>query len=233
MQTLEQLHAARFAALPLRCGRLEPGVLDSDEWRDWSEADTTPDQRRIEDYLDRFDLAGKRMLHIGSGNSSLARRFHARAALIVGTTVVPEEAALGNGLGLPRYRVLLHNKYGGAEGIEGPFDFIVDNNPTTFCCCLEHLEAMLTLYAQLLAPGGQVVTDRVGLSWSLEPTTSSERWGFAPEDLAEVASRAGLALFPFGKQTLILARAKPRSPSRLSYLAQVLRKVRRRLGLAA
>lgn len=233
MPPLEKLHAARFAALPLACGRNEPGIADSDDWRNWAGEDTTPDQRRIEDYLDRFDLAGKRILHVGTGNSSLAKRFHARAAEIVGTTVVPAEAELGNRLALGRYRVLLHNKYAGAQGLTGPFDFIVDNNPTTFCCCLTHLLAMLELYARILTPGGQVVTDRVGLGWSIDVTGSSKRWGFEPEDLSAAAALAGLALFKVGGQTLVLARSTPAVPSRASYLIQLLRKAARRFVRAA
>jgi hypothetical protein len=42
--------------------------------RNWSQKWTTPDQLRIERYIDRFDLRSKRILHIGIGNSGLARR---------------------------------------------------------------------------------------------------------------------------------------------------------------
>jgi hypothetical protein len=62
-----------------------------------------------------------------------------------------------------RYRVLLHSKYDRNALQSETFDFIVDNNPATFACCLSHFAAMLELYAAVLAEDGRAVTDIVGL----------------------------------------------------------------------
>jgi hypothetical protein len=216
---LLQLRNLRFPQLPLDCGSPDPGITDVDEWRDWTEMPTTPDQLRIEDYLDRFDLRGKSILHVGAGNSGLAVRFARRAREIVGTTVVASEAAHGRDLGLRNYRVLLHNKYSAeSEGVSGPFDFIVDNNPTTFCCCIRHFGAVLDFYASNLAPNGQLVTDRVGLGWTTDAPGSNPRWRFSFDDLAQAAPLAGLTAYRISGDTYILAReAPPRPPLRTEF----------------
>jgi hypothetical protein len=101
-KALADLRNRRFPSLPLDCGKeCDPGIVDVAQWRDWTRMETTPDQLRIEDYLDCFDLADKRILHIGIGNSGLARRFSRRALEIVGTTVVEAEALQGACLALP------------------------------------------------------------------------------------------------------------------------------------
>ena len=227
------LAAKRFGDLPLDChSTADPGLSDSEMWRDWAERETTPDQLRIEDYLAAHDLRGRRILHIGLGNSSLARRFHSRAAEIVGTTVVPHEVELARSLELANYRALLHNKYAAeSDSLAGRFDFIVDNNPTTFCCCLAHLASMLEFYTAKLSEGGQLVTVRVGLGWAHIPE-GNPRWGFDFEDLAAAGAAAGLTASRVDHNIYVLSR-EPLHPlpatSRLRWLAN---KVARRLARA-
>jgi len=62
----------RFSALPWRCAATgDPGVVDAEIWRDWDVRESTPDQLRIEHYLDRHALRGRTILHVGIGNSRL------------------------------------------------------------------------------------------------------------------------------------------------------------------
>jgi hypothetical protein len=221
---LRALHAERFAALPFDCGEAAGGVMDTDEWRDWSAQPTTPDQLRIEAYLDAFDLSGKSILHVGAGNSRLAARFARRARRIVGVTVVPEEVRHAEASGLANYRALLHSKYdrGALEG--ETFDFIVDNNPATFCCCLIHFARMIEFYADVLAADGQVVTDRVGLGWIT--THSHPRWSFDCDDLAAVARQAGFGCYRVGGKTIVLAHRPPARPTVRSRWQRALRRAR-------
>jgi hypothetical protein len=221
---LRRLHAERFAELPFYCGKPSGGVMDAEDWRDWSAQPTTPDQLRIEAYLDAFDLAGKSILHVGSGNSRLAARFAGRARRIVGITVVPDEVRCAEALGLGNYRALLSNKYDG--GLDaGTFDFIVDNNPATFSCCLTHFARMIEFYADALAADGQIVTDRVGLGWTT--AHSHPRWSFGFDDLAAVAKLAGLGSYRMGSETIVLARRPPARPTIRSRWQQGLRRGRK------
>ncbi len=172
----------RLAGLPLWCGHPEGGVDEIDEFKDWSHRETTPDQQRIEEVLARLDLRGRSVLHIGIGNSSLASRFHQHLRFVQGVTIQPEEALRASRLALFNYNVLTASKYqaGLPARLSLRYDVIVDNNPTTFCCCREHLVTMLESYRALLAPGGIILTDSQGLGWTSTPNDS--RWAMQPHE---------------------------------------------------
>src|SRR5690242_9343404 len=88
------------------------GVDEVEEWKDWADQETTPDQQRIEDYLaEREKTAGCAVLHVGFGNSSLAQRFHRHARVIDGITIQERELKKARGLGIPNYRPVLLSKY--------------------------------------------------------------------------------------------------------------------------
>ena len=222
-----ELHRSRFPELPLDCGALRnPGVIYSEDLRDWSDKATTPDQARIERYIDRYDLRRARILHIGIGNSGLAKRFYRRVKGIVGTTIDESEIRVATALALPNYRFVEHNKFSGKDdGVEGTFDFIVDNNPTSPCCCFRHLSDMLEFYLEKLAPDGQIVTDRLGLGWV--PAETNPRWRFDFGDLAAVGAVAGLTATRMTRTVYVLSRSAPLAPD----LASRSRHVARRIGM--
>lgn len=208
-----KLHAQRFPDLLFDCGNdRDPGIIYGPDLRDWSAKATTPDQARIEKYIDRFDLSDKRLLHIGIGNSGLARRFHRRVKEIVGTTIDEPEIKVAETLGCPNYSVALHNKYSGDTSVlTGKFDVIVDNNPTSPCCCVKHLAALFGFLDERLADGGFIVTDRGGLAWI--PEESNRRWSFDFDDLAVVAATAGFTAFRATNSVYVLSRSAPPMPS--------------------
>lgn len=228
-----ELHRSRFPDLPLDCGNLrDPGVIYSEDLRDWSDKATTPDQARIERYIDRYDLRNAHILHVGIGNSGLAKRFHARVKEIVGTTIDEPEIRVARSLSLPNYRVVLHNKYSGSDDlIEGTFDFILDNNPTSPCCCIRHLADLFQFYAEKLAPGGQIVTDQQGLAWV--PDGTNPRWSFDFDDLAAVGGAVGLSAFRMSRTVYVLSRSAPAAPDWRSRSRHVLRRAWRLPGQIA
>jgi hypothetical protein len=218
-----ELRAARFPDIPEDCGnRAAPGVFLDHESRDWTRRGTTRDQFRMERYIDRFDLAAKRILHIGVGNSGLAQRLKGRAGEIVGTTIDQPEVDWAQRIGLPRYTVLLHNKYGDDPAlVPGQFDFIVDNNPTSFCCCMAHLAELFDFYTGKLAPGAQVITDQLGLGWLADDGVP--RFQFDFDDLAAVARLAGLSAYRINRDVYVLSRTTPPPPGALPLLRHYLR----------
>lgn len=222
-----ELHERHFPELPFDCGEtIDPGVRYSEHLRDWSTKATTPDQRRIEHYIDRYDLRKKRILHVGIGNSSFAGRFHRRVKEIVGTTIDEPEIGVARSLALPNYRFVVQNKFlGGNDVLDGRFDFILDNNPTSPCCCMRHLANMIQFYAEKLSEDGQVVTDRQGLEWV--PDVTNPRWSFDFDDLAAVAAAAGLSAFPVNRTVYVLSRSTPSRPD----LFSLSRHVARRAGM--
>jgi hypothetical protein len=132
--------------------------------------------------------------------------------------------------GTANYRVLLHNKYLGREGMtDERFDFIVDNNPSTFGCCLTHFARMMEFYAGALAPGGQIVTDRLGLGWAM--AHSNPRWAFDAADIAAFGRLFSLQTHAVGADIIVLAHGAPPRPPLKGRVAHGLRSLARRLKL--
>src|SRR5947209_17731010 len=102
-----------YESCPEVCGRMEsPGLaLDMPLWVDHTKDETTVDQARIEAQLDKLELSGKNILHVGVGNSKFARRFASRVNLIDGLTVSHNEKRLAAALGISNYTVYFLNKY--------------------------------------------------------------------------------------------------------------------------
>jgi hypothetical protein len=186
--------AARFVELPKHCGTdAAPGIDEVEEWRDWTAIETTPDQRRIEDFVSRYNLRDAVLLHIGVGNSELAKRFAPGARAILGTTISAAEHSHGEQLRLPNYLVFINNKYSGIP-VPGDdvFDFIIDNNPTTFGCCVYHLDKMMSEYRRRLKDTGMIVTDRQGLGWIVSTEGANPRWKFDYADWTALGRAYGL-----------------------------------------
>jgi len=220
-----ELHRSHFPDLPLDCGNLrDPGVIYSEDLRDWSDKATTPDQARMERYIDRYDLRDARVLHVGIGNSGFAKRFHARVKEIVGTTIDEPEIRVARSLALPNYRFVVHNKYSGRDKVvERKFAFVLDNNPTSPCCCIRHLADLFEFYLKVLAPGGQIVTDRQGLEWI--PAGANARWSFDFDDLAAIGAVTGLLAFRMSRNVYVLSRSAPLAPDLSSRSRHIVRHV--------
>lgn len=152
----------RWSRCPADCGRdlPVPGYRDTSHL-----AQTSPDQAELDEVIASMLSPASRVLHVGIGSSSLARRHAAAVAWIDGITVVPEERQLAPAL--PNYQAWLVDKHGpGLAGLPGSYDLVVDNNPGTFACCRRHFEAMFDGYAALLAPGGRILTHARGAGWA-------------------------------------------------------------------
>ena len=182
--------AARYDGCVEVCGRLDhPGLAtDVPRWIDHTGLETTVDQARIEDALEGMDLDGCRILHVGVGNSGLARRFLPRAGLVDGITVWKPEKDLADSLGIPNYTVHFLSKYSREFllTIGNRYDYIVDNNMASFACCKYHFHRMLDNYLWCLLPGGRMLTDQRGMDWAVD---DDPRWQFTYDDLVALGRR--------------------------------------------
>jgi hypothetical protein len=180
-----------FLAAPELCARGPALTFHAAEYVDYSRREPTPDQVEIEQFLEGQPLAGKRLLHVGIGNSSFARRFAGRCRMVEGLTVSAAERADALGLirEIPNYRTRLLNKYEVrlAAAFDEPFDLIVDNNLASYACCKHHFYLMLESYALLLRQGGELYTHALGMAWS----AGDPCWCLTDEDLENLAGRFG------------------------------------------
>ncbi len=168
---------------PEHCGRLESAgvALDRDELVDYSTIETTPDQLKIEAVLKTLDWKGANILHVGVGNSKFAEDFGPGLNCLDGVTVSVNEKTNADRLGISNYRVYLVSKYDRDLLLTATekYDFIIDNNLASFACCKFHFHQMMDTYLWLLKPGGQILTDQVGMNWFFE----DPRWGLTYQDL--------------------------------------------------
>jgi hypothetical protein len=160
-----------------------PGLaLDMPIWVDHTRDETTVDQSRIEAVLDKMELSGKNILHVGVGNSKFAERFAGRVNLIDGLTVNQNEKALADSLPISNYTAYLLNKYGREFllTLTNRYDFVIDNNLASFACCKYHFYRMLDNYLWSMRPGGQILTDQQGMDWVIftRPRKEVSRPGF-------------------------------------------------------
>jgi hypothetical protein len=171
------------------CGEMDrPGLaLDMPLWVDHTKDETTVDQARIEAELDKLNLGGKNILHVGVGNSKFARRFASRVSLIDGLTVSHNEKTLADSAGISNYAVYLLNKYSREfiQTIKNSYDFIIDNNLASFACCKYHFYLMLDNYIWSLKPGGRILTDQQGMDWVIE----DPRWKLTYQDLLALENK--------------------------------------------
>jgi hypothetical protein len=147
------------------CGSEQPGVSSNDEAIDWTQQETTPDQVRIEAVLETMSLTGAQLLHVGVGNSQLARRFASRVRCIDGLTAHQNEKTHAEALTIANYAVYVLNKYSRevASMLPHAYDFIIDNNLASFACCKEHFFIMLENYMTMLRSQGRILTCQIGM----------------------------------------------------------------------
>lgn len=188
------------------CERRVPGVDEVPEWQVWVDKGTTPDQRRIEEHLEKVIRPSSRLLHIGAGNSSLGARFSPRVETVVGTTIHDEERVLAESLGLANYSVVVANKYANdMDQVSGRYDFIIDNNPASFACCLFHFAKMLVTYVDLLNDSGILLTAEPGMHWVV--TNNDPNWALSLEDWRRIGEIVGLRLEDLGADVYAMRRS--------------------------
>lgn len=148
---------------PQHCKQSVPKIKYSDS--SWIDKGVTPDQERIEKFLLEQGISGKRILQVGSGDSSFAKKF-APSNSIDSITIMEEELQFGNSLALPNYTIFEINKYSAdLLKLTGDYDYIIDNNISSFACCRFHFEEMMKNYVKLLKTGGSILSDEKGMSY--------------------------------------------------------------------
>jgi hypothetical protein len=135
----------------------------------WVERKTTSDLAHIQDFLQGVESPLK-LLQIGIGNSSLFESMKQRKFHLTGITIVEEEVSYAqkkfpDSFGI-QYEVRLMNKY--SEEIStlgGEYDYIIDNDLSSYACCRYHFNVMLSGYKKLLTPKGRILIGINGLGY--------------------------------------------------------------------
>ena len=161
----------------------------------WVLRKTTSDLLRIENYLLKVS-DGKSLLQIGIGNSSLYKRINHLVRHFDGVTIVEDEVHHAEIL-FPKseflnYQVHLINKYSNELKIlPGSYDYIIDNDLSSYACCHKHFNDMLNNYAILLNDTGKVIVGINGLSYF------DTGFGLTPSMLKKIAYSHGFVFSEF------------------------------------
>jgi hypothetical protein len=134
----------------------------------WEALPTSPAETAVMKFLksEPQRYVGKRLLHVGVGNSSVPSEFAPELAEYVGITISLPEIALFERkfAGAQNAKVLLLNKYDPRmyPKLHGEFDIIVDTLLKSFACCEKHFMQMMEFFVSILRSGGMLLTTRAG-----------------------------------------------------------------------
>jgi hypothetical protein len=174
----------------------------------------TADQQRIENILHCINLHNKTILHVGVGNSNIARLFGKQLTYLDGITVMIDEKEYADSLSVKNYSVVIGNKYScDFLKISRSYDIIIDNNLSSFACCKHHFLNMFESYVNRLNDYGLLITDKVGLAYSKIPTSFAMYF----HDLVELEKLFPIKVFWFDKNVIGLIKLKSRSPVAFSW----------------
>ena len=169
---------------------------------DYSRCKPTQDQIEINNWLTSQNCFGKSILHVGIGNSSIAKLCK-DAAYILGVTVAENEKRDADKLGIDNYDVFLVNKYSEIfinHILDKKFDFIIDNNLASFVCCQSHFLAYLAGLISSLSDNGAIITHWLGMQWILDQGSNSTEqcWALDEDKLKHISTIYDLNLTRHG-----------------------------------
>lgn len=129
----------------------------------WLDRKVTNGQKIITDYIQTENISNKKFLHIGIGNSEIAKLFFKN--FVDGITVVEAEKTFAENLQLPYYQTFLIDKNDSSalSKLSGNYDFVIDCNLASYSCCKQHFEEMLATFSKLLNKDGEIISDKAGL----------------------------------------------------------------------
>lgn len=150
----------------------------------WTHMPTSKDQECIEAVLSGYASLEQTWLHIGIGNSSLAKLYAGQVKRLDGITVVQEE--IDTAPKIDNYRVWWCDKHSPSFLTDERYDVIIDSTPCGHACCWKHFRDYLRMAFEMLMLNGVYLTDLVGLAWA-QPTFS----GMMVEQFATEVAIAG------------------------------------------
>ena len=158
------------------CNCSKPSFL-SKKYSYWEDRETTTDERQIIDVMlkDKF-LINKNILHIGIGNSELAKTLDS-SNKIYGVSISNSEINYAKSLNLENYIIFFCDKYSIKlsnifQNIK--FNLIIDTNLKSYSCCQNAFDFMMKNLFNYLEPGGKIITSINGMKWfkTLKPKLS-------------------------------------------------------------
>ena len=158
------------------CKCSKPSFINK-QYSYWESRETTLDEQEIiEKILEDKLLFNKNILHIGIGNSELAKKIDT-SNKIFGITLSNKEIDYAKSLNLKNYKTTFCDKYSLKfkeifQNIK--FNLIIDTNLKSYSCCQNAFDYMMDNLFNYLEPGGKIITSINGMKWfkTLKPKLS-------------------------------------------------------------
>ena len=142
---------------------------DNNNFSYWENNEATLDEKNILIYLNKNNIVkNKNILHIGIGNSYLAKNLNEFNS-IDGITISSNELTNGLKLNIKNYDIFFKNKYAAGDLINNKknhYDVIIDNNIKSFACCSLSFDDLINKYKNYLKSTGFIITSLTGMNWS-------------------------------------------------------------------
>ena len=137
----------------------------------WEEKKATTDEIEIVSFLLNYQKKNniKNILHIGIGNSYLAKKLRKFKFKIDGITISKSEYNLAIKEGIKNYKVFLINKYSNDLQIfkkSRKYDLIIDCNLKSYSCCVKSFNFFFNNLNSMLKKNSLILTSRKGMNWS-------------------------------------------------------------------
>ena len=142
---------------------------DDNNFSYWEDKRETADEKFVYKYLNGLDfLENKRILHIGVGNSYIARNLK-KFKNIDGITLSNSELHFAKELNINKYNIFFQNKYSNFNILCNDlnnYDIIIDVNIKSFSCCDSAFRSLFKKYSEMLNNNGTLIIGRDGMKWS-------------------------------------------------------------------
>lgn len=134
----------------------------------WEKRKQTSDEKTILNYLLKKKICNKKILHIGIGNSEIAKKM-SKNNFIMGVTISKNEFEKANNLNLQNYKKILTNKYSlnfYKKVKKNFFDIIIDTNLKSYGCCENSIFYLFYIYKKSLKKNGLLISSLTGAKWN-------------------------------------------------------------------
>ena len=142
---------------------------DTSKFSYWENNETTNDEKDVITFLKNDDLFNnKRILHIGIGNSYIAKNLK-DFKKIDGISLSKNELDLAKKNNIDNYEVFFQNKYCQNNILKKTlnfYDVIIDVNIKSFACCDKAFVNLFKKYSKILNNNGIIISSKAGMKWS-------------------------------------------------------------------
>ena len=142
---------------------------DTTKFSYWENNEATNDEKDVITFLKNDDLFNnKRILHVGIGNSYVAKNLK-NFKKIDGISLSKNELDLAKESNIDNYEVFFQNKYcqnNILSKILNFYDIIIDVNIKSFACCDKAFVNLFKTYSKILNNNGIIITSKAGMKWS-------------------------------------------------------------------